>query len=324
MRGDLIEPVERDPDAERTRVVRTDRYGQRSMLPLPDIPGSAFLTLVSVAMIVVGLVSFQKLADKSQEQAPTVSSPPSFPSFSTAPSTIPTLDEFPAPPTDIAFIGLPPEGTPPTAPERAMELQRYPVHGGVQPAEGLVRLFHDGRMIWYELYPSRVNDQSTGYLEQRLSAEGIRLVTTQDRLDLKDPMILPGWLPPSAWIDPVVRPFVPTTYAACLNGFDPVPSLDPGGFEPPVDLVRITSALPTDAAGILLANQPLPTSDTGRLCMILTPGDARRLDGTLRTAGLTQDAFQNRFVLQYRFDATRTIDVEPRFPDGSVPCSACR
>jgi hypothetical protein len=331
MQVDFIEPtddrdnviIERVPTTARTDASSTDQFGGRPGLPVPDIPGTAVLGLVMIALIVVGIASFENLADRSRQQEALAPTPPPPPSASSAPSAIPTRPDFPRPPMDVGFIGLPTEGLIPAAPERAMEVDKYPVHGGVPPFGGWARVFHDGRLIWYELDPPGVNQQSTGYLEQRLSFEGIRLVIAQDRLDMKDPMVLPGWLPASAWIDQAIRPFIPNTYGACLDGVDTAPAVDAEGAEIPIDIARIVSILPIDAADILLDNQPMPVGEADRLCIVLTSEDAGRLDGALRAAGLAQDGFRNRFALQYQVDETSSIVIEPRFPDGSIACTAC-
>jgi len=82
---------------------------------------------------------------------------------------------------DKGFIGLPPEGATSSSPEGAeLVLSAYGVG-----SEGRTRLwvFADGRLITQrELHgqrPESANDRSSGYLEQRLTAEGVERLRSE-------------------------------------------------------------------------------------------------------------------------------------------------
>ena len=80
-------------------------------------------------------------------------------------------------------------------------------------------LYADGRLIWNEYF----EEESTGWLEQSLTDDGIELVRALaselflgQRQWILSPDELPGLLPDSAWADQEVRPYIPSGYAACL------------------------------------------------------------------------------------------------------------
>jgi hypothetical protein len=94
---------------------------------------------------------------------------------------------------DRGFIGLPPQGATPSAPERG-ELVVYwdGFSGTLRPVRGgtMVRawLYADGRLIWDRRHhggpvavpvPEGANELNSGYLEQRLSPEGVALVRAE-------------------------------------------------------------------------------------------------------------------------------------------------
>jgi hypothetical protein len=73
---------------------------------------------------------------------------------------------------DRGFIGLPPEGATPSAPESGelvVYLDKHHYHAWV---------YDDGRMIWWRdgRVPEGANELMSGYLEQRLTPEGVELV----------------------------------------------------------------------------------------------------------------------------------------------------
>jgi len=88
---------------------------------------------------------------------------------------------------DRGFVGVPPEGATPSAPEsgelvvlwlgRSATLPHDPVHGVVGP---LVRswVYADGRIIWSRSasIPEGANELTSGYLEQRLTPDGVELL----------------------------------------------------------------------------------------------------------------------------------------------------
>ena len=215
--------------------------------------------------------------------------------------------------TEVGFIGLPPIGANPSAPVPATLVDEYPVAGGGRPFLGQVRIYDDGRMIWYRFFngPAGENTRSTGYLQQRLSPVGVAMVQAHADLAEKDPMALTEWLPPSAWDDPEVRAYVPTRYGACLTAASP---LLPGQF--------LMDHLPAAVADLLRAKPLVAVEAPESECRGLTTDEARALEGELRSAGFTQDEGWNRYVLQYELEEA-VVTFEPIFPDGTVGCSGC-
>jgi hypothetical protein len=84
---------------------------------------------------------------------------------------------------DKGFIGLPPEGATPSAPESG-ELEIF--YSVTDPAGKLGRsqawVYDDGRLIWLREkadIPERANPFSTGFLEQRLTPKGVELLRSE-------------------------------------------------------------------------------------------------------------------------------------------------
>lgn len=74
---------------------------------------------------------------------------------------------------DEGFIGLPPEGATPSSPETGdLVLSAY---GGVGGPRTRLWVYADGRVIWQRdaAVPEGANEWSSGYLEQRLTLEGV-------------------------------------------------------------------------------------------------------------------------------------------------------
>jgi hypothetical protein len=126
------------------------------------------------------------------------------------------------------------------------------------PALGELTVLADGRLIWlkYEDLPEGANSLSTGLLEQRLTPEGVELMRSEasaalssgenqhcgqgyhdvygvyagdwaDAGNLRDDdehlarVIDPwSWLPATAWEDPEIRAYVPSTYLVTIEGPD--------------------------------------------------------------------------------------------------------
>lgn len=92
---------------------------------------------------------------------------------------------------DRGFIGLPPVGATPSAPESGELVLRWlgesatharPAQGGGvdDPFVG-AWVYADGRMIWWRdrQLPEGANELTSGYLEQRLTAEGVELLRSE-------------------------------------------------------------------------------------------------------------------------------------------------
>jgi hypothetical protein len=203
------------------------------------------------------------------------------------------------------------------------------------PYKGAAFLYADGRLIWNEYF----GGQSTGWLEQSLTDEGIELVRAlarpnPDGFRLLKPEELPDLLPARAWVDRTVRPYVPSGYAACLF----VTEQENPFIESDMTQQEMLAALPP-AAGDLLRDRPFVRSDayggdsSGGVsdCLGLDVADARRLEAALRAAGYEQEEWRNRYLLQdYAVldlpePGTWWLEVwfEPILPDGTITCSSC-
>jgi hypothetical protein len=88
----------------------------------------------------------------------------------------------PTGPERVGFIGLPPEGATPSAPEQG-ELVLSLRGRSTTIDAGLFRawVFADGRLIWDEEddLPYGANDRTTGLLEQHLTPEGVELLRSE-------------------------------------------------------------------------------------------------------------------------------------------------
>jgi hypothetical protein len=200
--------------------------------------------VVGLAVFVAGVVLIMGtvgLSDRSQrpaggvetgstETGPTETGPGGTGPKVTGPVIGPTGDPY-----SVGFRGLPPEGATPSEPLRGELVMS---DGGIHPYYA-VNVYADGRLIWArdavftgEFVPTPPPEGGpvvSEWIEQRLTPEGVELLRT-GAVELGGQFENPGeQLPVSAWEDPELRPYVPSTYAACLyGGFElPSESLDP-------------------------------------------------------------------------------------------------
>jgi hypothetical protein len=94
----------------------------------------------------------------------------------------PTQPTGPPHPIGVGLLGLPPEGAPPSTPERGELVLGF----GFGHTEGdagrfSLHVYADGRLIWQRLgdRPGGANESSTGLIEQRLTPEGVQLVLAE-------------------------------------------------------------------------------------------------------------------------------------------------
>jgi hypothetical protein len=93
---------------------------------------------------------------------------------------------------DQGFIGLPPEGATPSAPESGELILRWSgdsaTHATLDPSGVFFNapfaetwVYADGRMIWWRdgQVPEGANERMSGYLEQRLTPEGVELLRSE-------------------------------------------------------------------------------------------------------------------------------------------------
>src|SRR5215211_4532921 len=135
----------------------------------------------------------------------------------------------------VGFIGLPPRGAEPSTPRRGELLAFW--WGSVPGDWGKSRfwVFADGRLISLREadIPEGANSSSTGFLEQRITPEGVELL--RSAVVGSDPPRV-TWdvmseLPRRAWADRTIRAYVPSRFAVCddasTRGFERAWSLLP-------------------------------------------------------------------------------------------------
>jgi hypothetical protein len=83
---------------------------------------------------------------------------------------------------DEGFVGLPPVGATPSTPENGELVLSY-FGDGPEGSDGKRRswLYADGRLVWLQdgSFPDGANPVSTGFLEQRLTPEGVELLRSE-------------------------------------------------------------------------------------------------------------------------------------------------
>jgi hypothetical protein len=288
-------------------------------------PFAAIVVLALAGIIGVGLATSEGVevapaaSLASRATAPSVATPK--PRIALAPTLRPSLFH--------GLIGLPPEGAEPSAPETGELVASYSAAGSGPPYRGAARLYADGRLIWNRYFsgPSGPNSLTTGYLEQRLTPEGIELVKREASLDMKAPLRLFEWLPLDAWEARWPVAYVPSGYGICLYAQDPRPGrATDGATTEPAELIEM---LPAPVSSRLAGREHVSLTDWDQECIALSLDETRVLERALRDGDFGQDAFINHFMLQYVVDVPGahgleiSLMFEPRFPDGSIGCSAC-
>jgi hypothetical protein len=223
-------------------------------------------------------------------------------------------------------------------------------------------VYADGRLIWhrYRDDPKGANAVWTGFLEQRLTPEGVELLRSEvvslgrprdeppgdhplsdirvlhegrlvrlepDRFweivtRVQDPE---SWLPASAWEDKEIRAYVPSRYQVCLESRD-LSQL-------PAPAQNLMSDAPHDESLVEITEGTPEAPQRGQVriyCAGLTTDQARALDGALVDAGIERDSvidgYRGRpdpWSLTYRIDSGGYISVEPYLPHGEVYCQHC-
>jgi hypothetical protein len=195
------------------------------------------------------------------------------------------------------------------------------------PYRGAAFLFADGRLIWNEYF----GGQSTGWLEQSLTDDGIALLralplSTWGDHRVLSPEQLPGLLPSVAWVDQTVGPYVPSGYAACLFVSEQVDPFTESG----MTQSEILASLPRAAADLLRDSAPVEDSSDSYGedpvdCLGMDVTVARRLDAVLRADGFEREGLMYHTVLDRPEPGTWWLSVwyEPILPDGTITCSNC-
>jgi hypothetical protein len=268
----------------------------------------------------------------------------------------------PAAPLRQGFIGLPPEGATPSTPisgELLLSYYSHPDRTGTW--HGYVYVFADGRVITAvdRDIPQGAHPRFTGWLERRLTPEGVELLLSEVEPLLSEPVAvrlfqLPAagvddshvarllldlsWLPASAWEDQQFRAYVPSAFAVCYGSGSTA--------DQPDDPSPLLTALP-DEAEVLLRTKLRPEAEAshpvmvrlpqawGRdmppnwrgYCSVLTTAEARVLNETLDRSGFEEETpgWAITYPLEVadpaRTDAT--IQFEPVLPHGGWACSGC-
>jgi hypothetical protein len=257
---------------------------------------------------------------------------------------------------DRGFVGLPPEGATPSAPETGELVVSYRGHGGTKD---FMRVYADGRLIWSLRGPAPrgATPLFTGLLEQRLTPEGVELI----RAEIVSTGLVGEEYSPSA---PSYTPIevrqgdrlVPLTWSpgrvVTWSG-DLVPLIakitDPAAWLPasawqnpevrayvpskykvcwwsasdsqPIDPSRVLAVLPPSARSLIHARgyeQHRAYGSTPMDCSDLATEEARALVQAFDDAGLERARAMDDYVLTYRADGPGPSFVEfnPYLPDG--------
>jgi hypothetical protein len=244
---------------------------------------------------------------------------------------------------DKGFIGLPPMGATPSAPESGKLVIQYRVDAeGLEHPAGRGWVYTDGRLITLREksdLPEAANRWSSGFLEQRLTPEGVDLLRSEivstglfdhhqpaginssphnviqvrigDRLvrhqgfpeRLQERLAdLESWLPASAWANRQIRAYVASRYAITY-----------GGQFQTIERSRILALLPARAEDLLRDQDAVPLHgfNPPRYVSDLTTEEARALARALDDAGLKQPT--PAAGLGYLFEIPGT-SVDPRPP----------
>jgi len=281
-----------------------------------------------VAAGVVGIALFVAVVWVATTGGPFAPTPTPSPTGPTepVPTRVPSAPAEASLTARVGFIGLPPEGAVPSRPRTGELVLSY--HGRRFARWYQVWVYRDGRLIWLRDGDvlEGANEYTTGFLEQRLSPKGIRLLLARGSAEAAlfgipwRPPYPASWLPPRAWEDREIRAFVPSRWAVCYQGL--TRTIAPS---------RIVDRLPPPAVRLLRAGSPHVRSEGGWLrgfdgaCSVLTTEDAHALVEALEEAGLRQDEFQKVFRLAYYVGTQGPVDqqsviwFEPILPHGVVP-----
>jgi hypothetical protein len=266
---------------------------------------------------------------------------------------------------DRGFIGLPPQGATPSTPTSGKLVVFYWINRPGNPRRIAAWVYADGRLISLREgdphqppLPEAANRWSSGFLEQRLTREGIERLRSEilsaegepppplaprvytniwvrkgDRFvrlrwdsdlepleaRLADPA---SWLPARAWKEREFRAYVPSTFAVCFG----VPKGKPA---------RVLTLLPAAAQDRLRAKswarfqlrpRGFQRGSGPDYCTEMTTEEARSLGDALDDAGL--ERFQGAHRLSYQFSGRRpntyvVLYFEPYLPHSQFWCSAC-
>jgi hypothetical protein len=262
--------------------------------------------------------------------------------------------------TDKDIVGLPPVGATPSAPEKGVREMFFWVHHSAN------WVYADGRLIRFGARQANgrplreaFNRWSMGFVEQRLTREGVKLLRSEivsaggfgekpppgsdplfNRAIIEvrkgDQLIhlrwasdlerlearltdLESWLPASAWKQRKDRAYVPSRYEVCAA----IISNNPGAHVQRMSPARIVALLPEAAQNVLRGRDWNARAAGPPACFAVTTNDARPLANALDDAG---PAKKGR--LSYRFNAPGPsrqvwITFNPYLPHGKTHCLSC-
>ncbi len=316
-----------------------DRAFKRRLRNEGAYPIAAIVALVLICVVGLGLASSDRASvapvpPPAPVELALTESPNATPASRAAASSFappPRIRLAPTFPPSLfrGLIGLPPEGAEPSVPETGELVESYAAAGDGPPYRGTARLYADGRLIWNQYYsgPGGPNSLTTGYLEQRLTPQGVELVKRETYLGRKAPLGLLEWLPLDAWEARWPVPYVPSGYGICLPVHDPRPGRAADGVT--TEAAQLIEMLPGSVSSLLAGRGSVSPMEWDQACVAQTTDEARVLERVLREAGYDQDTFINNFTIQYSVPVPGadglaiSLMFEPRFPDGSIGCSAC-
>jgi hypothetical protein len=227
----------------------------------------------------------------------------------------------------VGFIGLPSKDASPSTPRRGKLVAFWWASMAGDWGKSRLWLFADGRLITLREadIPEGANPRSTGFLEQRLTPQGVEMLRSRTRRpDLSQ-------LPKHAWADQRIRAYVPSSYAVCYDQGDGGAlghTQLAGGYE------RLWSLVPARARDVLRGNEvdAAHSKVPNVYCWTLTTQKARVLAAALGTAWFERGQRSRDFVLSYeskRLDPRHpsrepvVLSFEPILPHGEWTCSPC-
>ena len=235
----------------------------------------------------------------------------------------------------VGFIGLPPKGAQPSTPPRGRLVAFWWASAPGDWGKGRFWLFADGRLISLREadIPEGANPRSTGFLEQRITPEGVGILRSAV-VGSNPPRLtwaVTSELPKRAWADRTLRAYVPWTYAVCSDEGD----AGALGHHPQTrGLRRLWSLLPARAKDVLRGNEmdAARSREPIEHCWDLTTKEARALAVALDDDKFERSQQAHAFSLAYeskRSDpadpelAVVYISFEPILPHGEWTCSPC-
>jgi hypothetical protein len=268
--------------------------------------------------------------------------------------------------SERAVIGLPREGTAPTTPKNGMLVISYWVTGtDPNPRGKRAWVYADGRLIWLwdgdphqPRLPEAANGWSSGFLEQRLTREGVERLRSEivsaggfgpdrqprvsqsltgmphtsfavrkgDRLVsltwVRDVWRLKARLAhPTSWLP--ASAWKKRQIRAYVPSSLAVCAAVPSGQQS--NPSRIVALLPAAAQDVLRAKRWVKQGSGGEYCFAVTTSQARLLAKGLGEA--RPDSRGGAFIQKFVFDAPRServrITFEPFLPHGETICAAC-